>query len=345
MDFRQYNIFFREELVMRKKINPFFIGIFIVSAVLIFLAAGTVVLRGKFIKKSTPFVLYFNGSLNGLDIGSPVKFRGVRIGSVKNVNVSFDKNQGLASTPVVIEIDNAVFNQNSKKSFSHSEEREFYRKQILQGLSAKLAMESIVTGKLFVELDYYPASKVRIYGDNSMPYTQIPSISSEIQTILSIFKNISEINFQKISESLSSVLSSANEKICALDTATLNSHLSSILKKIDNLLTSPSVKSAIDGIQPTLVKFREFLSQASHSIEHLESDFHLITQKFQETCPKIDHVCDDVSSLLNPHSEVRKSTQNLILELTKTIQKIRHFIEMLEKNPNALLVGIKNEGN
>ena len=60
------------------------------------------------LKKKTEFVIYFDGALNGLNVGAPVKLQGVQIGAVKEISLELDSKAIQISKPVVIEIDPGV---------------------------------------------------------------------------------------------------------------------------------------------------------------------------------------------------------------------------------------------
>jgi paraquat-inducible protein B len=75
---------------MSKPANKTIIGIFVVGAIALAVVALVVLGSGKFFKKTFRAVCYFEGSVGGLNIGAPVIFRGVKIGSVANVILRFD---------------------------------------------------------------------------------------------------------------------------------------------------------------------------------------------------------------------------------------------------------------
>ena len=72
---------------MNKKISPTLIGVFVVGALALIVIAILVFGSGRLFRQSRDFVLYFDNSVNGLRVGAPVKFKGVEVGSVKDIRL------------------------------------------------------------------------------------------------------------------------------------------------------------------------------------------------------------------------------------------------------------------
>jgi len=90
---------------MSKPANKTVIGIFVVGAIALAVIAIVVLGSGKFFKQTLRAVCYFEGSVGGLNIGAPVVFKGVKIGSVADVILHFDRKDLIFTIPVYIEID------------------------------------------------------------------------------------------------------------------------------------------------------------------------------------------------------------------------------------------------
>ncbi|MGI9568536.1 MAG: MlaD family protein, partial [Desulfobulbia bacterium] len=87
---------------MAKQANKMMIGGFVVIAVIILAASIVVFGSGRFFKKSQEYIMYFEGSLKGLDVGSLVLFQGVQIGTVKNIILRADMSKAETERPVII---------------------------------------------------------------------------------------------------------------------------------------------------------------------------------------------------------------------------------------------------
>src|SRR5215471_17776495 len=90
---------------MNKKMSPAMIGAFVLGAIALIVIAILVFGSGRLFRQTRDFVLYFDNSVNGLRVGAPVKFKGVEIGSVKDIRLLLEKGADVSKIPVIIEID------------------------------------------------------------------------------------------------------------------------------------------------------------------------------------------------------------------------------------------------
>jgi paraquat-inducible protein B len=139
---------------MSQKANPTLIGAFVCGAIVI--AIGAILFFGSanFFTKKQVFVTYFNQSVSGLAVGSNVKYKGVTIGKVSKVQLRL---QGANETPLVrvlyeIDADNLL----NKFGLSvNIFDRNVHNKEVENGFRAKLHFESLITGQLYIALDFY----------------------------------------------------------------------------------------------------------------------------------------------------------------------------------------------
>src|SRR4030095_7622994 len=86
-----------------KRANLAVIGGFIVGAVVLAIAGVMVLGSGKLFTETIKCVMYFEGAIQGLQVGAPVNFRGVKVGSVSNIKMQFDRQNLAVRIPVIVE--------------------------------------------------------------------------------------------------------------------------------------------------------------------------------------------------------------------------------------------------
>ena len=164
------------------------IGAFVVGAVALIVVAVLVFGGGRIFEKSIKLVAYFDGSVKGLGVGSKVQLKGVTIGQVQDVRLLFNPGKLNFINRVLIAINSQtissykdISDDRAMKKFG-SDPAELVDLLVNRGLRAKLAMESIVTGKLLVALDFYPESKARLRGIEP-EYIEIPTVPTDFEKL------------------------------------------------------------------------------------------------------------------------------------------------------------------
>ncbi|MGH8068193.1 MAG: MlaD family protein [Candidatus Entotheonellia bacterium] len=148
---------------MGRRANPTLIGAFLVGALALIVIGILVFARGQFLTEKRTFVSYFDGSVKGLNIGAPVDFKGVRVGSVTDIRVDYMTNEGEFRLPVFIEIEPDRISQVGVRK-TREERLNLYQGMIERGLRAQLGTVSLVTGQLYVQLDFFPGTPAKLVG-------------------------------------------------------------------------------------------------------------------------------------------------------------------------------------
>lgn len=178
---------------MSKKANKAVIGAFIVGAVFLFIVGLAVLGSGKLFKRTNKYVLFFDDSVQGLAVGAPVTFKGVKIGTVKDIRLVYDPQTRFAYIPVIIETE-----PDRIKGAPLKRDRDNMQYLIKTGLRAQLVMQSFLTGQLSVALDFFPDKPANFKGVMS-EYPEVPTIPSPLGELQ---KNILDLPLKQISEDL-----------------------------------------------------------------------------------------------------------------------------------------------
>ena len=172
---------------MAKKVSKTLIGGFVVGAVVLIVAGVAIFGSGKFFKEKRNYVLFFQGSLKGLNKGSPVVFRGVKIGSVIDIAIQVDAEDLTVQIPVLIETDPTHFEVKRGQKLMDTEEQ--LPILIERGLRAQLQLQSFVTGQLIVAIDFHPDTPVNLVGIDT-GYPEIPTIRTPLEQLSETLKDL-----------------------------------------------------------------------------------------------------------------------------------------------------------
>ncbi len=329
---------------MAKKISTTAIGGFVITALMLLMTAVILFGSGSFWKKTEQFVLYFEESVKGLNVGSPVMFRGVEVGSVKSIVLKSELKTFSVSIPIFIEIDEDRF-QLPKGQQSHIIDQ--LPRLIKLGLRAQLDLQSIVTGQLMIQLDYLPDTPLKLRGvENNYP--EIPTIRSSINELSNTVKNIP---IQEIAADLKEITGSIKHLLASKKIDQILSNLESTTANADRLVVN--VDGKIDSFSKELEKA---ITDVLELLEKAESGFTGATDSAARVLTNIDGEVQPASdSLIKAldaakatlvtvddlvdHSDTRMKLNRSLDEITTAARSLASLADYLERHPEALLKG------
>jgi paraquat-inducible protein B len=256
-------------------------------------------------------VCYFEGSVGGLNIGAPVVFRGVRIGSVRDVVLRADSTTLIFTIPVYIEIepDKMLIIGTRPRQLGQN-----LKTLIDRGLRASLETQSIVTGQMQVGLDFRPekpAKFAEFKHDQTTP--EIPTIATPMQELA---QKVHKIPIEQIFENLNSTLAA-----------------------IDKFVTSPIIPDAFQSLNQTLADARKLVQNVDNRIGPLVSSVEGTVNDYGKLAQNVDNQIGSLASSIDGAvSDYAKLARNvdsridtLSLGLGDTIKEIQKAVSGIEK--------------
>ncbi len=302
---------------MGKKANPTLIGAFVVGAVA--LAVGGILVFGSshFLKRTFPFVMYFDSNVNGLRIGAPVKFKGVEIGSVSQIRLRLDQADRDTHIPVLVDIDD----QKLKAAGVTGDfgDPRVISKAIELGLRARLEMESFVTGVLYVYVDYMPDSPANFVARGG-ELQEIPTVPTKLEQIQSAVREI--LN-----------------KLDQIDFKGLVAQLTHTADAIGGLANSDQIHTALDSLDHTMQSIRQFAETLNASVAPLAKSVGATADQTLKVEEELQQTLAQVKTLVDPSSPLAYQLKDALEGLSQASQSIRSLADYLQRNPNAIVVG------
>ena len=293
---------------MSKKSSPTLIGIFVVGALVLAVAGILLFGSGKFFKEKMPFVMYFDGSLKGLNVGSPVMFKGVNVGSVTDIVIEFDTKDLSARTPVYIEL----LPSRITRLGGSPGERVPIEKLIQSGLKGQLQLQSFVTGQLMVAIDFYPDKPLRLVGSGG-DIPELPTIPTTAQELTNTIENIP---FEEILDRLMSTVDG-----------------------IEKMVNSPEIITAIQSFNNTMVDVQRLVRGVDSKLEPLSTDLSMTLKAATGSLNEIEKLASNVEGILAEDSVSRYELSNALKELGDAARSMRILADYLERHPEALIRG------
>jgi len=244
---------------MSEKANYFKIGLFFISGTILAVIAVIILGAGTFFQKKIFLETYFEESVQGLDTGSPVKFRGVLIGNVEKITFA-DKEYNTEHRYVLILVSlfpDVTPMEPGEVLFPGLE------KEIGKGLRVRLSFLG-VTGTAYLEVDYLdPERNPSLPIDWYPKHPYVPSAPGTItrlsESLDRIMKNLEQINIQEIAQDLKKSLHSISKAADEGKIAETLAHLRRSAYQIDSLVSNrrQDLEEIIENIERISKNLRE----------------------------------------------------------------------------------------
>jgi paraquat-inducible protein B len=227
-----------------RKPNPALVGTFLLGALALAVAGLLVFGGGKYFKSQQLWQARFDESVKGLVVGAPVTFRGVPVGSVTDIKVVVDPGTHQVYTLVVFAItpDRLTTPQGGAVA-PLMRDRRYGPALFARGLRAQLDIQSLLTGQLFINLDFFAGAPPPPPVDAAAALPEFPTIPSTKQAILQ-----------------------ALEKV---DIAGLATDLRGTLRGVSQLVNGPEVHTVLAAANTTLQAFTALAHHTSHRLDEL----------------------------------------------------------------------------
>jgi paraquat-inducible protein B len=357
---------------MSKRANTTVVGAFVIVAITLALGAVMVFGTGQFFKEHVVVVTVFEGSVTGLDVGSPVEFRGVPVGRVTNIKALYDSQKTSFVIPVYMSLDSDSVTNIRADEPRISAEKEI-EKMIARGLRARLDIRSLVTGTKFVALEFHPHTPANVVGiDSDIP--EIPSTVSRLDKVADLFDKLdieqlagkAILTLDGISELVNSpVLASSIENLdhAARNTSELVEQLQDDTRRfsqtaIETLeqtrqtvaaaekalaVTLSDVSRLSTGTDVRLGRIAEKLETALSAVQNLaislDRQIQPLSQSAKVTLDQATSTLKSAETLIGEDSNTRYNLDTTLEELAAAARSVRQMADYLEQNPDALLKG------
>jgi phospholipid/cholesterol/gamma-HCH transport system substrate-binding protein len=315
---------------MSAKANHFKLGLFIIAAVAIGIAAVLVLGAGKLFQKNFTIETYLDQSVQGVDIGSKVKYRGVPIGTIRKIDFTRnrypqEKSRAPEQSYVLLEIEitSMPFAANS-----HDTVEKALPKEVERGLRTRLTTQG-VTGIAYIEVDYLDPAKYPPLPIDWVPeYPYIPSAPSVLSRIVSsaedVFSELEQIDFSKLARGVDHLITSLDAKVAELPLALLSTNTVVLLtevrdsnRRIQALLGRPEIDTMLNDLFGTATSLRrtaEFPG-LTNSIAQLESTLRKVDRLVDGKDHDLDETLNNLRILTGNLKELSENAKRFPAQL------------------------------
>jgi paraquat-inducible protein B len=368
---------------MSKRASPTAIGAFVVGAVALIVVGVLFFGSGRFFRHPLRYALFFNTSVEGLSVGAPVQFRGVKIGQVSRIEARW----GTQWIEVVIDVDPRALLVGQ----THSVEelvQEIEKSIKDSGLRAQLRTLSLLTGQLFVAIDLFPKTESKLTGlDLFLP--EIPVVPTTLQIFSQraeqLMDTLASLPLPDLIKSTAKAVEGINTVVNSEDFHRVIPRLSSVLGHSDDIVRTlsgqegPLLASAKETLDSTRAAVADVSRDARQLLARLDADAQTLNALLQDAQRMVQKSEGEIGSLgasirgiaeeARAALEVTRRTLekaqaalgavdgtlggteplghqliNTLQDLAAAARSVQTLADYLDRHPEALLKGKGNPG-
>jgi paraquat-inducible protein B len=330
---------------VKTKVSPAIVGMFVIGAfalgVIALLTFGGV----NFFSKPQRFVVYFDESIHGLDLGSPLKLRGVRVGRVVDLNIRYDEKTNHSVVAVVCEFSKDKVTDTKGVAINVAS-REELQTLIDHGLRAQLGVLGLATGLLFVELDFfnpkeYPADN-RTTELKYIAVPAVPSAISEFQASASeILANLKKVDFAGLSREMTGLIAEVRKSVDGVDLKGVAEQWKKTGVQVEALATSPEIKQTFANLNAAIADLRGVLAKLDTQVVPAGKELTEALAQAKVALTSFNDTATAARAFLASHSGLGDEMIGTLEQLNEAADAVRRLADFLERNPNAILTGKK----
>lgn len=319
--------------------NPVKVGAFVLAGLALAVAVVLALGAGRLFSHRVPFVLYFADSVHGLTVGSAVKFKGVPIGTVTRIQLALREEAGPQYIPVHVEVDQELILSAAGEPVN-IRDRAFVKRQVDKGLRASLELESFITGRLYVQFDYYTNAGEPHYVALQKHGTEmeIPTKSTGLPEFL---KSLERVDLAGMSRRINQVLEQLQDLLQSANIAQLTEQAGRTLAAVEGLARSPELTNALLAVSQAADEAALLLAETRLQVEPVASRLTNSVEQATLAIAELRQATAELRRLFSSDSPLVGELQAALAQFTEAAGAVRRLAEFLNRNPRALLTGRK----
>jgi paraquat-inducible protein B len=265
-----------------------------------------------------PYLVYFLGSVAGLQVGASVQLRGITVGQVTDVHMELNPKDLTLHVPVTIELETERIQMQGGNSTA-DQSGAILEALVKHGLRAQLQSASLLTGQLMVSLDFFPnAPPAEI--NRKGRYPELPSVPSDMQGLM---RSVNALLAKLADLPLDKVMANADDT----------------LKGASKLLNGPELSQSLKSLNDALLSVKSLTRNLNVDLGPLLSALKGAATAGQTALDQATLTLASADKTLGANSQFKRDLDNLMSQLKDAARSIRVLTDYLEQHPEALLQG------
>jgi len=331
---------------MSKKASPTAIGIFTLVGLILAAVAALLFGAGRYFEQTHSILMYFDKSVNGLQVGSDVRFGGVRIGRVSSISVLVDLDENRQVIPVIVSLRERDLGLISAEAAGGIDFSTFegVNKGVQAGLRARMKQQSLVTGALYIEFDIIPDEAGFVFRPKqNTPYPVVPTVGTEFDELIAGIadgiRTFNALDLDGVLSDLRKAVLSATKQIDKLNMEEINDNLVGITADVRKITADDKFLRAVENLDAALVQIDQLATKANVGIDPLLAELQAVIARTDAGLLRIEQATTDLAQLSSPRAPVVGQMQDVLRETQRASEALRALTDDLRRNPSSLLRG------
>lgn len=315
---------------MSMKPNYFKIGVFVIVATSLIVAAVVVFGAGIFGEEKIYYETYFDESVSGLNPGAAVEFRGVRLGQIEKVAFIAEEYEIIGDPSLVSKYERYVMvlcsmPRGNLPEFSYEQRATRLKQMVSAGLRVRLA-SNLLTGQAYLQADYIDPDRFPVPEINWQPkHLYVPSAPSTFTTLKGsvdkVLYKLQEIDIDKVVKAVDKLLVSLDKAVADADlegisqeakallaeTRETNQHLKKLLASSKPETEHANLPETIARLNKTLARIDKLIASEKPEIEIILANFREVSENVKNLTESLkQHPSELIFSQPPPKSEILK---------------------------------------
>jgi paraquat-inducible protein B len=321
------------------------LGAFVVLSIVLLVALVVFVLSGELLTRREAVLMRFTGSVYGLSVGSPVVFRGVSVGAVKEIGLARNGQGGQIEIPV-----RAALNQAAALQLAPQETNGVRAIEglIARGLSARLASQSLLTGQLYVDLDLRPGLVKPTVAGVASDLPDIPTVPSTLQAFQSQLEGIdlkaALQDVAAIAQTGRQLLQDPQIKTTLANLAVLSVELRTLAQSVRREVkplsgAAHATLAKVDTAASAVTQAGERVTQVAQRLDATLAPDAPLLQSFRRTADELSQTATSLRRTAENDGELVQNLNRAASDVARAARQVGDLADLLQRQPDALLRG------
>lgn len=319
---------------MNERAHTILIGAFVVGAGIILIATTLFFAGAGFGGQRIKVVMVFEGSVKGLTVGAPVALRGVQVGQVTDIQLLLATDRA----DVIMRVEAELAQDNVQLLGAGDMDAEALLLYMIDnGLRAQLGMQSVLTGLLYVQMDFHSDTPLRM-AELDSPHPQIPTMPTELELLR---QTLQSIDYSGMARDIADIAASLRTVLQSEAFVQLPTQIQTLLTTADS-----AGRQLSEGMATLTPRMGALLDQGEQTLATIDSEVRSLAAEGAQSMLALEQTLNNANqALLNAGAHFDSSSPTLhqlnttLEEVARASRALQSLAQILEEQPDALLRG------